>query len=391
MTLLLLALLAADAQAAGPGLMAGPLTNRSRSEGKEEPEVPGEIPAAASIHARKRPPERLRVDDHRLVSPGTEVSADDVVDEILDEFASDVARLGAAQVGPILLQRVRVSENMNPAYAGILEARLAGAVFRAASVAMVRCFECTATRSRIEDGAYVLSRGITRREEAQGLAKKYGARTFLDVALTLRDKPASVVMDVEMVRTEDASIAFAEDYRMDADHALLYRGADRGQYREEKLRELEARIERRPRFAHLVEFGTMLIHASPSGTIWGGVARYAIAEQFGETRRFLAGISAGGFLNTENLTGGILSMLLQTRMGEDNPLGSEFHLGAHAGVFMTGNAGNTPLVGGGFRWQVGLRIGIHGSLTYMVPFQLRGKGDEYGGVCPELGVGFIWQ
>src|SRR4051794_34224924 len=187
-------------------------------------EPAAEMPAGASVYSRQRAGPRVKTVESQIVSPGRDVSADDVVDEMVDEFAADMARLGAAKVSPILMQRVRVSENMNPAYAQIFEARLAAAVFRAANVALVRCVECSATRSRVDGGEWVVTRGVTTREQAQEVARKYGARSFLDVSLTLRDRPASVAMDVEMVRAEDSSIAFAEAYRMDADNALLYRG-----------------------------------------------------------------------------------------------------------------------------------------------------------------------
>jgi hypothetical protein len=319
------------------------------------------------------------------------VSADDVVDEMVDEFAADMARLGAAKVSPILMQRVRVSENMNPAYAQIFEARLAAAVFRAANVALVRCVECSATRSRVDGGEWVVTRGVTTREQAQEVARKYGARSFLDVSLTLRDRPASVAMDVEMVRAEDSSIAFAEAYRMDADNALLYRGADRAQTREERLRELEDKLNQRPRYVASVEAGVMMVNGGQQGSFWGGLLRYRLTERFGSEKQFEGGLSLAGFVNPDLLAGGILGAMFQGRLSEANLWNSQLWLGVDAGIFLTGNAGNTPIAGGTLRWQIGTRIALQAGLRYMIPFQLRGKGNEYGGVCPELGVGFIWD
>src|SRR5438105_14734763 len=85
----------------------------------------GEIPAGASIHARKQP-ESARPNhiEGSLVAPGRYVNAEDVVDELVDEFAVDIARLGAGHISPVLLERVRVSPNMNPEYVHIFEARL---------------------------------------------------------------------------------------------------------------------------------------------------------------------------------------------------------------------------------------------------------------------------
>jgi hypothetical protein len=354
------------------------------------PEPQGELPAGASVYTRKKPGTHLKTVEGHLVTPGRDVSADDVVDEMVDEFAADVARLGAARVSPILIQRVRVSENMNPEYGQVLEARLAAAVFRAANVALVRCVECGATRSRVEGAEWVVTRGVTTREQAREVARKYGARSFLDISLSLREYPASLAMDVEMVRTDDSSIAFAEAYRMDADQGMLYRGADRAQTREDRLKELEDKLEERPRYTAAVEFGTMMVPSDPAGSLWGAVARYRLTEKFGWDRQYEAGLTLGGYLN-DTLIGGMVAAMFQVRIGDGNIWSSQVWLGADAGGFLTGNAGNTAIFGPTLRWQIGTRIGLHAAIRYMPSFSLKGKTDEFGGVTPELGVGFTWN
>ena len=223
------------------------------------------------------------------------------------------------------------------------------------------------------------------------MAGKYGARTLLDVSLTLREQPASLSMDVELVRAEDSSIAYAEGYRMDADRAMLYRGADKAQTREERLKELEDKINQRPRFVAAFETGMMLVSSSPYGGFWGGILHYRLTERFGSTKQFEGGVALGGFINPDYLAGGVLALMLQTRLGDGNAYLPTFWLGADAGIFLTGNAGNTPIAGATLRWQIGTRIGLHAAARYLVPFQLRGKGETYGGFAPELGVGFIWE
>jgi hypothetical protein len=387
MTLLFAALLLA--QAADPPAATAPAPAPALSPA---PEPQPEIPAASSLHARKRLPPDLRNVEGHLIGAHSEVLADDVVDEMVDEFAADVARLGAAQVGPILIQRVRVSSNVNPAYAGVLESRLAAAVFRASSVALVRCVECASTRSRVEGGEWVVSRGITTLEEAQAIARKYGARTLLDVALSVRDRPsASMGMEVEMVRAQDSSIAFAEQYRMDAAQGMLYRGADRSQSREEKLKDLEERLNQRPRWSQSVEFGAMGIIGGDA-QIWGGVGRFQLAEEFGDDREHQAGFSVGGFLNTSSLAGGMLSALWQTRIGPASAFATKMWLGLDAGVFLTGNAGSAPIGGGTFRWLVGERFAMHAALRYLAPLRIPSAPNlSYGGLAPELGVSFVWN
>jgi hypothetical protein len=351
-----------------------------------------ELPAAAAIRARKKPeatrPNRL---EGSMVTPGRDVNADDIVEEMVDEFAADVARLGAAQLSPILLHRVRVSSNMNPEYAHIFEARLAAAVFKAATVALVRCVECSATRSRVEGFEWVVTRGVTTRDEARDVARRYGARTFLDVALTLREEPPSLSMDVEMVRADDSSIAFAEGYRMDANRAMLYRGADRAQFREERLKELEDKLNQRPKYTVGVEFGVMRIQAGDSTGVWGATGRFRLTEKFGSLNQYEAGLALAGFANPDYLAGGLFGAMFQLRIGDGNVYLPAFWLGVDGGIFLTGNAGNTPFAGGTVRWQVGTRISLHAAVRYLERFQLRGQGVAYGGITPEFGMGFVWN
>jgi hypothetical protein len=349
----------------------------------------GELPPAAMIHARKRVSPDLRNVEGKLVGAGSLVLADDLVDEMVDEFAADVARLGAASVGPILIERIRVSDNVNPAYAAVLEARLVAAVFRAASIAVVRCLECSATRSRVDNGEWVVSRGLTTREDAQAVARKYGARSFLDVALNVTQQPASMGMDVEMVRTQDSSIAFAETYRMDSTQGMLYRGADRAQTREEKLKELQDRLNQRPRWAQSVEFGMMWILGGTS-SLWGGVGRLQLVEQFGDDRDYQAGVNLAGFVNTSNLSGAFVTGVVQARIGKSSLLLPQFWLGAEGGAFVT-NAAAAPIAGVNLRWLVGQRIALHLSARYLGSLNVPNSTASYGGFSPEAGVSFVWN
>jgi len=95
------------------------------------------------------------------------------------------------------------------------QARLAAAVFKAANLALVRCAECDATRSRVEGGEWVVSRGVTTREQTRDVAKKYGARTFLDVALTMREEP-----EVAQAALRAGALAFVVKHA--ADNELIH-------------------------------------------------------------------------------------------------------------------------------------------------------------------------
>jgi len=245
----------------GDGSRAGSDASNAAQPARPAPpkpaQSPPDLPEGSEIVARKRPEPPGAATDKYLAPNATLIDANDVLDEMLDQLAADVARLGPARVGPILLERVRLSDNLSPDFAPVLEARLAASVARATEVALLRCAECWATRGRVESGAWVVSRGVNRREEMTAVAQKYAARTLLTVALTLLDEPSTLAMDVELVRADDSSIAFAEQYRMNPETSLLYRGVDRTQSRSSRLKELQDRIDQRPRFSHTLELGVM--------------------------------------------------------------------------------------------------------------------------------------
>ena len=135
----------------------------------------------------------------------------------------------------------------------------------------------------------------------------------------------------------------------------------------------------------------MMVGAKNSGPFWGGIGRYRLAERFGGDQQYEAGLTVAGFYSPDYLGAGILGAMLQARTGDGNIYLPNFWFGVDAGMFLTGNAGNTAMFGGTVRWQSGTRIGLHAALRYMLPFTVRGKTEEYGGFSPELGVGFLWN
>jgi hypothetical protein len=370
-------------------LLAQAATEPAQSPPAAAPET--NLGRGPEIVQRKVPPRLQKAPIEGYLAPaGDAVDANDVLDEMIDELAADVARLGT-RIGPILLERIRLSDNLNPDLAAIVEARIAASIGRAANVALVRCAECWATRGRLEHGAWVVSRGVNRREELVAVASKYSARTLLTVAVTLQDRPTLLAMDVELVRADDSSIAFAEQYRITPDTALLYRGVDRSQTRAERLKQLEDRINNRPRFGHAVEFGAMYLGSSRGG-VWGATGRYQLTEQFGDDGMFDAGLSLGGFLNTGNIVGGLIGATVSMRVSPAQLAASEWRVVGGVGGMITGSA-NSSYFSLGLRYRPAVRITLHASVNYVVPFTVNVRPPvEYGGgISPELGLGFSWQ
>jgi len=127
-----------------------------------------------------------------------------------------------------------------------------------------------------------------------------------------------------------------------------------------------------------------------SGSLsWGALARYALTEQFGEHGAGEAGIEAGGYLRTSEFSAGLIGGVVRLRLGADNVFSSDVRLVAHAGTVLTASA-TSLYAGGGFRWRPAVRISAFAMVDYVAPFQDRKNGPDYGGVAPQLGLGFVW-
>ncbi|HVE87126.1 MAG TPA: hypothetical protein VND93_29930, partial [Myxococcales bacterium] len=292
--------------------------------------APSQGPAAEAVQARPQPKAKTPAPplEQELALPVETVDANDVLDEILDEFAADMAKLGSAHTTPVLLQRVRVSDNMNQDFAQVLEARMVASLEKASSVAVVRCFECFATKSRVENATWVVSRGITDREELQQVAAKYGAKMLLSAVLTLYTNPNSLALDVELVKADDGTIAFAEGYRVQPQTAQLYRSADRAQKREARLKDLEDRLAQRPQFGARVSLGAMLIPSdSTSGVVVGAHANVRVFEKFGMDREWWLGLNAGGFTNPNRISALTMGVSAQRLITPDDVYLPSCHAG----------------------------------------------------------------
>ncbi|MBF5042090.1 hypothetical protein FGE12_06765 [Aggregicoccus sp. 17bor-14] len=353
-----------------------------------------EMPANASIYRKKAPPPKPLAKDGRLVAPGSTVDANDALDEMLDEFAADIARMGAARVSPILLERIRVSDNMNPEFAAILEARLVAAVYRAANVAVVRCFECYATRGEVKDGQWVVQRGVTRKEELSQLADKYSAQMLLQANLTLNTAPNSLALDVEMVRASDATVAFAEGYRVHPYTAMLYRTADRVQTREAKLKDLEDRVNARPQWKYSLQTGAAYVPVSehPDGSFGAAYVAARFTEAFGEERNWRAGVTVGGLINPARMAGLTLAATMLSRLTEDNIYKVQCFLGGSAGALITGKENNSPFFGPQAECTLTHRFTLQASVHYLIPFKVERDTGSYkvGGIVPQAGVALVW-
>jgi hypothetical protein len=374
---------------AAPLIVAALLAGLAPAARAEEPaELVPAAPGAVTTGTQGRKSLRGAI----FSSPGRKVDASEALDEMIDELAADISRNGLARLGPILLERVRLSENLSPGFAATLEARIAAALSRSTSVAVVRCTECWTTRARVEDAAWVVTRGLARKEDVQRVAQTSGARSFLAASLSVQPDAGTMALDVEVVRADGGAIAFAESYRFNAEDALLYRGADRAQSRAARLKELEDRVEARPTWGHGAYLGIMRVPGNlPDTDVIGPYGSYELFEQFGEDRRYRFGIRLGGFFDSKNLAGGVIGGAFSVRLTPRNVWNPELRVGVMGGGFLTGNGGNTSIFTAGAELQMGARLAAFANLGYMAGLQIKGQGPTYGGFVQQLGVAFLWN
>lgn len=365
----------------------------AQAQGQPQDPVVQELPAGASIH-RRPPPSKTSPGEKRLVRPGPTLDANDALDELLDELAADLARIGSARVSPMLLHRIRVSDSMNPEFVQVLEARLVAAVQRATAVNVMRCFECTAAQGQVVNGEWVLRQGITDREDLQAVAAKYGARMLLTATMTLSEAPASMALDVELVDARDASVSFAEGYRIHPYTAMLYRTGDRIQTREARLKDLEDRLNQRPQWRFSLLGGGLIVPVQdhPQGALKGFSGQLRFAEAFGEARTWRAGFSAGGVVFPKRAGGALVSFLLQHRINADNVYAPQWFVGGTAGFLIMGEDDNALNIGGHAEVVLSHTVLAHLGLAYQFGFDRSGPNGPYtvGGLVPSAGMGIVW-
>jgi hypothetical protein len=339
-----------------------------------------------------QPDRRVETADGVFVGKGAKLDGNDVLQEMLDELAADLARIGTVRVSPILIGRIRVSDNVAPEFVESLEARLMTALQRAAAMSILKCLECSATQGRFEGNEFVMRRGFASRDDLTRLARQYGAQTVLSGMFTLLESPSSLSLDVQVVNAQDATVTFAEGYRVNPQTAILSRSADRAQARAERLKDLMDRIDERPRFTNALSLGALVVPSEmPAGPIWSMYVNYRFTELFGEDREWKIGGILGAAVSPEKLMALLPQGVVQRRVTEKNVFSPTCHVGGAAGMFLTGLEGNSPVISALADCVFGHRIAAQASLNFIVPTKLGGEGGYVaGGLSPQLGMAWSW-
>lgn len=346
-------------------------------------------------------------DEHRPVEvpePGTnerliadirattgEVTLPELVDEILSDVVAELASRPAKVFSPMAIRSVTLGNNIDPSYKERLVSAVVIAVHAGTDVRMIECLECQSTKTQVEDGHVVVTRGIADGEQARRVAKTIGAKSFLDVSFRFEPKDGVVELGFKVVRGEDGVILWADNFRADETTPMLLRSSYAPQKRKDRLRDLEMLLEGRPLYGYAASAGFMLLpYDDPvDGDIAGATAGYRIYERFGVDRQVMFGLDAMGFLNTTRLTGGLLSAGSWWVFPRPDLVHPEFRFGGKAGAFVAGSKGNAAIFQLGAEMLLRYRFGVYAYILFMTKSELE-PGKNLGGVGGAAGMSFNW-
>jgi hypothetical protein len=368
---------------------------------------PTVVEAASSSSASGKVQVETPATRQRVASPGqieqlvqrSQGSIDffELVDDIMDEIARQLAREDPNLISPMAIKLIRLSSNLRPEFARTLETRLIARLTNATNVKMTMCTECTAMRSRVEDGNWILTLGAVNSEDLRRIGTKTGVKTFMEVDFTYSPTSNVVWMSAVIFRASDGGIVWSDAYRSDATMAALLRTGQRIPTRAERAAELEQKINARPNYGYALSLGVAQIgYAGATGDIAGAQASLRFHEKFGENQSSLFGMTAGIFTtgppSTDKQPQALNSILLGAYYSYDlsppNLNRPEVWIYGEGGGMFSGNEGNTFYVESGLDTHLKWRLSLQGGLMYV--FHTKFSGQDLGGVGFRLRAAMNW-
>jgi len=321
----------------------------------------------------------------------------ELVDDIMDEIARQLAREDPKLLSPLSIKLVRLSSNLRPEFARTLETRLIARLTQSTSVKVAVCPECSALRSRVEDGNWVLTLGAVNTEELRRIADKTGIKTFMEVDFTYSPSSNVVWMAAVVYRASDGGVVWSDAYRSDATMTALLRTGKQIPSRAERAAELEAKINQKPNYGYALSLGVAQIgYSGTTGDIAGAQASLRFHEKFGEQNTSLFGMTAGIFTTgppkTDKVPQALNSILLGAYYSYDlsppNLNRPEVWVYGEGGGMFSGNEGNTFYLESGIDTHLKWRLSLQGGLMYV--FHTKFSGQDLGGVGFRLRVALNW-
>jgi hypothetical protein len=370
---------------------------------------PGTVVEAASagVASSSRVQVEQRAQPQRPAQPGaveqliqrsySSIDFFELVDDIIDEIARQLAREDPNLVSPMSIRLVRLSANIRPEFARTLETRIIARLVNATNVKITVCAECTALRSRVEDGNWTVSMGAVKQDDLRRIGHTAGVKTFMDVDFTYAPTSNVVWMQAIVFRASDGGVVWSDAYRSDATMAALLRTGRHIPTRAERAAELERKIAGRPNYGYAASLGVAQVgYSAPTGSIAGAQVSLRFHEKFGEDLGSLFGLAVGIFttgppsMNKQPmaLNSGQLAAYVSHNLSPPNLNRAEIWLYGEGGGWFTGNEGNTFYLESGVDAHLKWRLSLQGGLTYVFPTVF--SGYDLGGVGFRLRVGMNW-
>jgi hypothetical protein len=325
----------------------------------------------------------------------TNISFYELVDEILDEIAYQLGRQDAMMLSPMAIRMVRLSPDLRPEFAATLEARLLARINSTTNIRTAVCVECTAMRSRVEGGQWLVTLGAVRTEDLQRIGRTQGIKTFVDLGFTYSPSSNQIWVEAVAFRASDGGIVWSDAYRSDATTAMLLRSGRRIPSRAERLDELEHKLQGRPYYGYMVGVGLARIgYNGPTGDIQGPLMTIRIHERFGADQAQLFGLSVGIFFTGVPEAGkNVLNSLMSgayysVNLSEPSLNGPELWFYGELGGMFSGNQGNTFYGESGIDLHLKWRFSMVGGLQYVMPTHF--ADHDLGGVGYRLRLALNW-
>ena len=365
--------------------------------------------ASAGVSSSNRVQVEQRAQPQRPASPGaveqlvqrSQSSIDffELVDDILDEIARQLAREDPNLLSPMSIRLVRLSANLRPEFARTLETRLIARLVNSTNVKVNVCAECTSLRSRVEDGNWMVTMGAVKQEDLRRIGETTGIKTFMDVDFTYAPNSNVVWMQAMAFRASDGGVVWSDAYRSDATMAALLRTGRRIPTRAERAAELEQKINARPNYGYAASLGVAQIgYNALTGSIAGAQVSLRFHEKFGEDLGSLFGLSAGIFTTgppKQATAGGptslnsiLLGAYFSHNLSPPNLNRAEVWLYTEGGGMFSGNEGNTFYVESGLDTHLKWRLSLQGGLMYVFPTKF--SNYDLGGVGFRLRAAMNW-
>jgi hypothetical protein len=321
----------------------------------------------------------------------------EMVDDMLDEVARQLGREDPNLVSPMAIRLVRLSSNLRPEFARTLEARMVARVVNATNVKMTVCAECSALRSRVDEGNWIVTLGAVKQDDLRRLGETTGVKTFMDVDFTYSPESNVIWMEAMVFRASDGGVVWTDAYRSDGTMAALLRTGRHVPTRAERAAELEQKIAARPNYGYAASLGmAQLGYTGPTGNVTGAQASLRFHEKFGEDLSNLFGLSAGIFTTgppsqnkqPQALNSILLGAYYSHDLSEPNLNKPEFWVYGEGGGMFSGNEGNTFYLEAGGDLHLKWRLSLAGGIMYV--FMTKYSGYDLGGTGFRLRIAMNW-